>query len=304
MSEVRNLPASFQQRLLNHARLSGRPYNEVLQYFVIERFLYRLSKSEHAGQFILKGALMFLVWETSLSRSTRDIDFLGFTSNEIQSVEEIFKILCGQEVEPDGLIFDPQSVQGERIKEDAAYEGVRVRLMAHLGQARIPLQVDIGFADIVSPGPQFLDYPSMLQMPSPHLRGYSRESVIAEKLQALVYLGSINSRMKDFYDIRVLSQQFEFNGATLQEAIRQTFHHRETAVPHDIPTGLSDQFAKEKNAQWLAFLKRTRIDMEGVSFEDVIKTLGNFLLPVLQSSVRNEVYSASWKPGGPWITLD
>jgi len=301
MSDIKNLSASVQQRLLNYARLSAKPYNEVLQYFVIERFLYRVSQSHYASQFILKGALVFLAWDMSKSRPTRDIDFLGYTSNDISNVEDIFKILCSQDVESDGLSFDPQSVRGERIKEDAVYEGVRIHLIAHLGQARISLQIDIGFADVVSPGTQFLDYPTRLQMPCPHLRGYSRESVVAEKLQAMVvYLGDINSRIKDFYDLWALSQQFEFDGPSLQNAIRQTFQHRGTPIPDNPPTGLTSQFAIEKQTQWLAFLRRTRIDMGTRSFEDVIEALKSFVLPVLHSPSAGDSFTLFWKPGGPW----
>ena len=140
----------------------------------------------------------------------------------------------------------------------------------------------------------------MLKMSSPHIRGYSRESVIAEKLQALVYLGLINSRMKDFYDLWVLAQIFEFDGTVLQEAVRQTFRHRETAIPVEIPAGLSKQFASEKRPQWLAFLNRTRIDMSNVSFEDVVQTLDGFLLPVLSASAQDMNFKGYWKPGGGW----
>ena len=240
MSEVKNLPASIRQLLLNKAHDNNRPFNEILQYYAIERFLYRISQSSYSDQFILKGALMFLAWGVSVYRPTRDIDFLGFTTNELDAVARIIQEICVQEVEPDGLAFDRSTVQSERIKEDADYEGVRVNLTGYLGKAKIPLQIDIGFADVVSPAPIMLKYPTILQMPVPHLRGYPPESVVAEKLQALVFLGSVNSRMKDFYDLWVLAEQFEFDGRILQQAIINTFQRRNTALPKETPVGFSD----------------------------------------------------------------
>jgi predicted nucleotidyltransferase component of viral defense system len=156
MSEVKNLPASIRQRLLNKAHGTNRPYNEILQYYAIERFLYRISRSSYSDKFILKGALMFLAWGAAVYRPTRDIDFLGFTTNELDAVTRIIQDICVQEVEPDGLTFDRYTVQSERIKEDADYEGVRANLAGYLSKAKIPLQIDIGFADVVSPAPIML----------------------------------------------------------------------------------------------------------------------------------------------------
>jgi predicted nucleotidyltransferase component of viral defense system len=202
---------------------------------------------------------MFLAWGASVYRPTRDIDFLGFTTNDLEAVVRIIQEICILEVEPDGLAFDRFTFQSERIKEDADYEGVRVNLIGYLGKARIPLQIDIGFADVVSPAPIMLKYPTILQMPAPQLRGYPPESVVAEKLQALVFLGSVNSRMKDFYDLWVLAEQFEFDGRILQEAIANTFRRRNTVLPREAPVGLSDSFAAENQAQWQAFIKRTHL---------------------------------------------
>jgi predicted nucleotidyltransferase component of viral defense system len=177
----------------------------VLQYYVIERFLYRLSQSRYRHKFLLKGALIFLAWGMTQYRPTRDIDLLGYTSNDIGKLVGIIQEICSLPVPEDGLIFEPQSVQGERITEDADYEGVRVRFQAHVGSSRLHLQIDVGFADVVSPEPQSLNYPTLLSMPAPELRGYPPESVVAEKLQAMVFLGTINSRMKDFYDLWMLA---------------------------------------------------------------------------------------------------
>jgi predicted nucleotidyltransferase component of viral defense system len=300
MSEVKNLPASVRQLLLNNAHANNRPFNEILQYYVIERFLYRISQSSYSDQFILKGALMFLAWGVSIYRPTRDIDFLGFTSNDLDTVTRIIQEVCVQEVKPDGLTFDRSTVQSERINEGANYEGVRVNLTGFLSKAKIPLQIDIGFADVVSPAPISLKYPTILHMPAPQLRGYPPESVIAEKLQALVFLGSVNSRMKDFYDLWVLAEQFEFDGRTLQQAIVNTFRRRNTALPGETPTGLSDAFADENQAQWQAFVQRMRLDTVTEAFSDILQVLNSLFVPPLRASACGELFEGKWKPEGPW----
>lgn len=300
MSEVKNLKESVRQRLLNKAHATNRPYNEILQYYAIERFLYRISRSGYSDKFILKGALMFQAWGASIYRTTRDIDFLGFTTNNLEAVVRIFQKICTLEVEPDGLAFDRATVQSERIKEDADYEGVRVNLTGYLGKAKISLQIDIGFADVVSPAPVMLQYPTILQMPTPQLRGYPPESVMAEKLQALVFLGSVNSRMKDFYDLWVLAEQFEFDGRTLQEAISATFQRRHTMLPRETPVGLSESFAIENQAQWQAFIKRTHLADVPKTLATVIQILNSIMLPLLRASADGEQFEGNWKPGGPW----
>lgn len=300
MSDVKNLPASIRQRLLNKAHDTNRPNNELFQYYAIERFLYRLSKSAYADKFILKGALMFLAWGASIYRPTRDIDFLGYTTNELDAVVRIIQEVCEQEVEPDGIIFEPQTVQSERINEDADYEGVRIKLIGYLGRAKIPLQIDIGFADVIYPAPITLEYPTLLRMPAPHLRSYPPESVVAEKLQALVFLGNLNSRMKDFYDLWVLAEQFEFDGRKLQEAIINTFRRRNTALPKEIPVGLSDGFADENQNQWHAFLQRIHIEIEPESFSDVIQILNRFLVPPLRAGAVGGIFEGMWKSGVSW----
>ncbi len=198
--------ASVRQRLLNIARDNSRPFSEVLQYFAMERFLYRLGKSGHGRNFILKDALMLVAWEAPLARSTKDIDLLGRMNNTIEDVVDAIKAACSLEVIPDGLLFDVKSVVGQRIAEEADYEGVRVRFRGNLGNARITMQVDVGFGDVIVPRPAEVDYPTLLDLPAPRLLGYSRESAIAEKFEAMVKLGTLNSRMEDFFDIWLLSR--------------------------------------------------------------------------------------------------
>lgn len=218
-AETKNLAASVHQKLLNKAKETNRPFNELLQYYAIERFLYRLSRSPFADRYVLKGALMFNAWGMPGFRPTQDIDLLGHTSNVMDQIVEAFRQICDAEVEEDGLVFDIKSVQGERIKEDADYEGVRVRFVGLLGQARVHMQIDIGFGDVVAPAPVAINYPVILNFPAPTLHGYPRETMIAEKFQAMVALGETNSRLKDFYDICTLAMKFDFDGKILQKAI-------------------------------------------------------------------------------------
>lgn len=278
----KNLAASIHQRLLNKARADDRPFNELLQYFAMERFLYRLAQSPYQDRFVLKGALIFTAWGAPLHRPTRDMDLLAYTSNAVEDVLEIVKSICATVVEPDGLTFDPDRAIGDRIREQADYEGVRVRFPGSLGNARVNMQIDLGFADVVTPTPEIVDYPSILDLPRPRLRGYPRETVVAEKLQALVMLGQTNSRMKDFYDLWRLSRTFEFDIALLAEAIARTFARRGTDIPAELPVGLTEAFAHSQQSQWQAFLRTGRIADAPPEFASVILEVRDFLWPVIR----------------------
>ena len=226
----------------------------------MERFLYRLSKSRYADNFVLKGALMLTVWEAPLTRPTMDIDLLGRIDNRIETIVRVTREICRQEVEPDGIDFDIATIEAERIAEDADYEGIRVRFRGSLDTARIVMQLDIGFGDIVIPSPEPTNYPTLLDLPAPQLRGYSRESTIAEKFEAMVKLGILNSRMKDFFDIWLMSRQFDFKGPILSEAISKTFSTRGTNIQSE-PIALTNSFAEDaaKAAQWRGFLRKNRL---------------------------------------------
>jgi hypothetical protein len=225
-----NQVASVHQRLLNLAKSRGRPFNELLQFYAIERFLYRLAESPYRDRLVLKGALMLMVWETPTTRPTRDIDLLGRISNDLDSVRSIVAEICRAKVDDDGLVFDPASATAEKITEDADYEGVRVKFHGQLGKARIAMQIDIGFSDVVTPEPVSINYPAMLGQGSAKLLAYNRETTIAEKFEAMVSLGQINSRMKDFFDLWLLARTQDFKGAVVAEAISRTFAHRHTQV--------------------------------------------------------------------------
>jgi len=298
---LKNVPASIHRRLLNKARESGRPFNELLQYFAMERFLYRLTRSRHANAFILKGGLMLTVWKAPSSRPTMDIDLLGRTANDVSTLVAIFRELCEQDVEPDGLAFDASSVTGEVITEDAEYEGVRIRCRGSLGPAQVTLQIDVAFGDVIVPQPEFNDWPTILDLPAPRLRGYSRESTIAEKLEAMVRFGVVNSRLKDFFDIWFLSRQFDFDGETLSAAIRATFASRQSTIPA-LPVGLSTIFGEDqaRARQWREFVRRNRLGSAPEEFAAVIVSVADFLTPVTDALASGRSFSAIWRAPGPW----
>jgi predicted nucleotidyltransferase component of viral defense system len=256
--EPKNLSASVKARLQNKARETGRIFQELLQRYAMERFLYRLSQSDHADQFVLKGALLFSVWQTEYERrTTLDIDLLGFTENSLVNLEHIARDVCETLVEDDGVRFDAENIRAERIKEDADYEGVRIRTFAYLEKSRIPLQIDIGFGDALIPDAIPAMLPSLLDFPAPQLRCYHQLTVIAEKFEAMIKLGTLNSRMKDFYDIWNITRHADLSGSELQKACVATFEQRHT------PFRLKDDFfsarfarSGEKQTQWAAFLRK------------------------------------------------
>lgn len=289
------MPASSTTR----AQRSGRS-RELLQYYAMERFLYRLSTTAHRARFILKGALMLHVWDAPLARATKDLDFLGRLDNSLENLERVIREVCAADVEPDGMVFDPATVKTERIKEDADYEGVRVRFVGLLGKARVAMQIDVGFGDIVTPGAQDITYPAQLDFPAPALSGYPRETVIAEKFQAMAYLRTLNSRMKDFYDVWLLASQFAFDGTVLAKAITATFKNRETAL--DVaPIAFTPDFTEQAStlAQWTAFRKKLPNTECPERLAEVVPFLSEFLLPIARAAAAGEDFDQRWPPGGP-----
>ncbi len=301
---IKNLPASIRQRLLQVAKSSGRPFQEVLQYYAMERFLYRLSISKHADKFVLKGALMLTAWGASSIRPTRDIDLLGQLPNQVDDLVKVIHDMCVQDVEPDALVFDPTSITGRVIKEDADYEGVRVTFRGSLQNVPLPMQIDVGFGDVVFPGVFATEYPTILGQAAPKLRGYSRETAVAEKFEAMVKLGLLNSRMKDFYDIWLLSRQFDFDGATLAGAIEKTFTHRGTTVTPE-PTAFSPAFATDgsKVAQWRGFLRKSRLDEAPPELVAVSEAIREFLSAPAAAIRDGRSFTQIWRAAGPWIEL-
>jgi hypothetical protein len=284
-TEPKNLAASIRQRLLNLAKARGEEFTFVLLRYGLERLLYRLGRSEHADQFILKGAMLFPLWSGNPHRATKDMDLLGHGPPDLERLTRVFREVVGVPAD-DGLRFLPETVRAIEIREDAIYDGVRISLEARLDAARLALQVDVGFGDAVTPAAKASDYPTLLPMPSPRLRVYPREAVIGEKLHAMIDLGLSNSRMKDFFDIWFLSKNFDFDGRILAQAVRATFDRRNTTVPSTPPVALTQTFAEDrgKQTQWTAFLARARLASSPVTLAEVVLALQEFLEPVLAAS--------------------
>lgn len=301
MKSGKNTAASVRQRLLNIARNQKVEFQLILTHFALERFLFRISKSEHANDFVLKGAMLFQVWSGAPHRPTRDLDLLGRGAPDIAYFTDIISRICGLDYPDDGLFFQADSILLERIKEEDEYQGLRATLTATLDSARIPLQIDIGFGDAIVPTPLLIEYPTLLDLPSPILKAYAKETVIAEKFHAMVHRGIANSRMKDFYDVWILATTYHFEASELRAAIRSTFERRETELPTQTPLALTDEFAQDptKTAQWLAFVKKGKL-FEGdvVSFPEILPTLEKFIMLALTTED-----AGSWDPQSlEWTT--
>jgi len=284
---VTNIAASVHQRLKNEAAASGQVFNSLLQHYALERFIYRLSKSRHAGQFILKGALLLRVWGLPFARPTRDIDLLGRTRNEAALIAEIIREVCTTAVSDDGLSFDSATVSAAPIAEDAAYQGIRVELNGRLGNARIAMQIVIGFGDRITPAAKVIEYPSVLGMERPRIHAYPPETSIAEKFQIMLYRGTLNSRMKDFFDIWALAQSLTFEGSVLADAIRATCKQRKTPVDEH-PVAFSELVLNDrsKQVQWAAFRRRLGGAEAPATFLEVASSAARFLDPVIAAVAR------------------
>lgn len=297
-----NIAASVHQRLLNLAKPRGEELQSLLTRHALERLLYRLSQSRHRADLVLKGAFLFVAWKGNVSRPTKDLDFLAFGHPEIERFERMFKELCDQESVADGLIFDAGTVRGEPIREASLYDGIRIELVASLGNARIPLQVDIGFGDAIEPPPTEISYPTLLDFPAPVIKGYRRELVIAEKFEAMVARGSVTSRLKDYYDIWLLSENFDFDARKLSAALTATFARRSTALPEDVPSCLDQNFTSnpDRIRQWDNLVRRFNPDGPTPSLAAVAAAIGAFLMPTVKQTDTGSRQLETWPPGGPW----
>ena len=275
--KIKNIGASVRARLLSLSKANDQSFDLVLTRFAIERLLFRLSRSRYADRFVLKGAMLLMAWFKDPYRGTRDLDLLGFGDPSpnvmLATFREILALDAG-----DGVVFDAGALRVDRIREEPEYGGLRLRTTASISGARINLTIDIGFGDALEPGAEVIDYPAMLDLPAPRLRAYARETVIAEKFHAMVALGRVNSRMKDFYDIWILSRSFAFNDDRLSRAIAATFTRRGTAIPTDLPDALTPAFAldEQKQRQWLVFVEDVALGPGDLA--DVIKDLAAFLM--------------------------
>lgn len=283
MKQISNVAASERQRLSNLAKSEKVDFSVILTRYSLERFLYRLGLSAYREQFLLKGAMLFDLWFSASSRPTRDIDLLHFGDSEQEAVAVIFKEICLIQAE-DGITFNPASVTTKEIRKEANYAGIRVTFSGTLERAVCPMQVDIGYGDAVTPGPENATYPLLLNnMPPPQLKVYPRYTVVAEKFQAIVSLGMANSRLKDYFDLWILSQHAEFEESLLREAILATFKRRKTALPVNTPLGLTSVFYSDgqKQIQWNAFLSKNKL--LAPSLPEVTEKIVSFLMPILKS---------------------
>lgn len=279
----RNVGASVRQRLLNLAHARGQPMELLLTRYALERLLHRLSLSPHRERFVLKGAMLLATWFDEPHRATRDVDLLGFGDAAEDALLRTFREIMAVELD-DGVTFDLKGLRIEAIREEVEYGGSRLRTTAALAGARIPIAVDIGFGDAVEPGVEDIDLPVLLDMPSPHLRAYPPETVIAEKFHAMVVLGRANSRMKDYFDVWMLTGAFEIDPERLRRAVVATFARRNTSIPAEVPDGLSDSFAADpgKQRQWDAFAR----NLSGAAprLAAIVSDLRERLLPTESSS--------------------
>ncbi|MBO6794722.1 MAG: nucleotidyl transferase AbiEii/AbiGii toxin family protein [Balneolaceae bacterium] len=298
---AKNVAASVHQRLINKARQEKRPFQELLQYYAMERFLYRMASTEYANAFILKGALLLKATGIGQSRPTKDIDLLSESTEDIKVLEDVFRTCCAVPLD-DGLLFDAASVRGIEIREEQAYQGVRVTFTGNLGNAIISMQVDIGFGDAVTPGPVWIEYPTLLEHESPKLQGYPLETVVAEKYQAMVALDLANSRMKDFYDIWFIAGTQRITGGELGAAIKSTFQRRKTELPAEIPTALTPIFSRDKDKviQWKAFNRKLKDTEAPGELSEVVEKLQYFLWPITVAITQDRKITEVWTPEKGW----
>ena len=292
---AKDIGASVRAKLLNIARQRGQPLDVILRTFVLERLLFRLSNSRFSGRFVLKGAMLLGTWLPGLQRTTQDLDLLGYGSGAPEEIARIFREVVDIEC-ADGVEFDAAGIRVEHIREAQEYEGLRLRTVAMLSGARIPVVVDIGFGDAVAPEPEDMEYPVLLNFPAPKIRAYARETVIAEKFQAMVVLGRANSRMKDFYDIWMLSRTCDLRRERLAQAISATFERRGTEIPARRPDALTEEFALDptKVAQWRSFAENLAAAPPELS--SIVEDLADFLMLAVREAAKNNDRKAKSGP--------
>jgi hypothetical protein len=302
MTAPRNVAASVHDKLLARAKREHRPFDEVLTYYGIERFLFRLGETPHVTRFVLKGALMLPLWGSKVVRATRDIDMLGATTMTQDEVARVIRDAMAVAVDPDGLDFLPDTIELTDIRAEEKYGGVRATFEARMDRAEIHVQLDVGFGDVITPGTLSIQYPTLLAGPAPRLSGYPPETAIAEKLEAIVDLGLANSRLKDYFDLWSLTGELALDGKTISAAVAATFRRRGTTLPSNLPAGLTDAFAKDqaKQRQWAAFVRRIRVE-NAPSLVEVVERTSMFFEPVLLALAARSILG-TWAPGGPWTS--
>jgi hypothetical protein len=302
----KDIAESVRQRLLNLAKKQNSEFTHVLIRYAVERLLYRLSVSQYADRFLLKGAMLLSLWSQQPYRPTMDVDFLARGDSSEESIKKAFQGIMLIDCPEDGLEFLPDSLHIDTIKEGQQYEGLRVTFRCRLAQALLPVQIDIAFGDAVTPGPLKLEYPTLLDLPAPVLLTYPRETVAAEKLEAMVKLGIANSRMKDFADLDFLASHFKFDGAALTAAIAATFARRNTKIQPQTPMSLTAEFYEntDKQKQWIGFVKKNKLSQQLPELKTVCERLNKFLMPPYEAARTKESFAMSWTPQQGWLPSD
>jgi hypothetical protein len=299
-----DIQASIKARLLNKVKETGGEFELFLVRYACERFLYRLGASVMRDRFILKGAGLLTLWMNDPYRSTRDVDLLAIGSSDTTSIIKIMNVICSVPCHEDGLAFDLDSLEISPIREEAEYQGQRAVLNAYLGKAKIRVQIDFGFGDAVSPGPEDAEYPTIINdLPAPQLRIYPKSVTIAEKFEAMIKLSRTNSRMKDFHDIWALSSAFPFDGALLREAISNCFERRKTTWTSEVPDPLTSIFYTHVKLQgfWNAYLRSSAFGTPPpMNFESIGERIRQFLGPIRDSILGGYPFKMNWPASGPW----
>lgn len=307
VKDLKNPAASVRMRLLNHAKQHGDDYQRVLTRYAIERLLFRLSQTEAAEHYVLKGAMLFITWPEHVFRPTGDLDLLGKGDPDPVTITELFARICEVESPNDGITFDSATLKVEPVRETDKYQGAQVTLKGELAGAVIHVQVDIGFGDHVYPPPTRQTFPSLLpDMPAANILMYPPETVLAEKFEALIRFGEANGRVKDFHDLWVTTRTFPFDLPSLVEAVGGTLRRRETAIPDEMPVGLTEDFARivEERGLWSGFLRRNPPNFQPPPFADLQAELRRFFGPIIASLAVPEGAKGRWDPdGGAWHAL-
>ena len=299
-SATRNVAASVHGRLRNLAHDQRADYNLMLQRYAAERFLYRLSASPEVDRFTLKGAALFRIWTERQLRPTRDVDFLA---EDRATIRTALEAVCQTPCPEDGVVFHPGTIQLDDIRHEQQYGGLRARIHGNLGRTRLHLQIDIGFGDVITPEREEQDYPTLLELPVPRLWTYPRETLVAEKLEAMVSLGTRNSRAKDLWDVACLARRFAFDGEILRTAIAQTFRHRRTSFGDERPLSLLPGYYEDatRSQHWQVLRRQIAADTDGPArLVDAGEELRRFLGPVYDSLLADSPFTQAWPPGGPW----
>ena len=302
MSRELGVPVAVKHRLLQVARLRKEEFEQLLVRYVAERFLYRLSMSRFADAFLLKGAMLLIAWQGSPHRVTRDVDLLGLGECSTAGVSEMLREVALARAYDDGVTYDVGSLETQTIRALSGAGGVRVTLWANVGTARVKLQVDVGFGDAVSPAPERIEFPSILDQPRALLGAYPMPTFIAEKTMAIVERGFRNTRLKDYFDVHYLSQHWQFQAVALAHAMRATSVRRGTPIQTCELPGLSGEFSSDqrRQLQWSAFCTRIAPQSTVEPLPAVVHSVSRFLGPILVAVATDTSPSALWTPGGPW----